>query len=234
MSKQGKITVKHYLNTNLKPYIIDNEKYYKIYVLIRANTQNTKVKSEISNNEYTENEFNNLISDKSSEINKYIKIETEIINNIVTKIHTDNKRFTSKLYTEYSKKYKITIGELIMEINYEKSKKEKYKSFEQLYEELIKEDSKTDEQKKQEILNSKYVSIGSNYIQITNDLINIYENILPINYELNDLFVIQWQMYNIKTQFENYLKKIKNLDIRKYSHEYTENLSTHINRYINT
>ena len=59
----GKITVKHYLNTNLKPYIIDGEKYYKIYVLIRADTQNTKIKSDVSSNEYTETEFEKLINE---------------------------------------------------------------------------------------------------------------------------------------------------------------------------
>ena len=41
----NKITVKHYLNTNLKPYVINGDKYYSIYALVTSHRQNTKVKS---------------------------------------------------------------------------------------------------------------------------------------------------------------------------------------------
>ena len=41
----GKITVKHFLNTNLKPYVINKQNYYSIYVFVTANRKTTKLKS---------------------------------------------------------------------------------------------------------------------------------------------------------------------------------------------
>ena len=72
MMKPRKITVKHYLNKNLKPDLIDGLQYYSIYVLIIVNRTNTKTKSIISekfssiesaNNRYgieLENELKNI------------------------------------------------------------------------------------------------------------------------------------------------------------------------------
>lgn len=112
----GKITVKHYLNTNLKPYIIGGESYYKIYVLIRADTQNTKIKSDVSANEYTEKEFYELIADTTGELGKAIKEETKIIKFIVELIKKNGQTFTSLTYSEYSKKYKCPFWKWFKEL----------------------------------------------------------------------------------------------------------------------
>lgn len=62
----GKITVKHYLNTNLKPYIIRSENYYSMYVMVVVNRKNTKVKSISFEELYTENDFEEIQSDSDS------------------------------------------------------------------------------------------------------------------------------------------------------------------------
>lgn len=58
----GKITVKHYLNTNLKPYIIRGENYYSMYVMVVVNRKNTKVKSISFEELYTERDFEDIQS----------------------------------------------------------------------------------------------------------------------------------------------------------------------------
>lgn len=61
--KEKKVTVKHYLNTNLKPTIIKGEKYYPIYILIYGASKSTKVKSLQFTEEFTETMFLEIEND---------------------------------------------------------------------------------------------------------------------------------------------------------------------------
>jgi len=57
----GKITVIHFLNKNLKPKIINNEKHYPVYLQITRNRKNHQFKS-TSEQLLTEKEFKNYIN----------------------------------------------------------------------------------------------------------------------------------------------------------------------------
>ncbi len=91
----SKITVKHYLNTNLKPYIINGEKYYSIYVLVTANRQNTKVKSRAFNEYYSEKDFAEIVSID----NDLIVSETETIINIAELLILETESFDTTLFS---------------------------------------------------------------------------------------------------------------------------------------
>lgn len=94
----GKITVKHYLNTNLKPYLINGEQYFSIYALVTANRQNTKVKSKVFNEYYTENDFNELLNPKNKEDLKLIQDEERAIINITSLIFNVTDVFDTSLF----------------------------------------------------------------------------------------------------------------------------------------
>ncbi|TDE01525.1 hypothetical protein [Flavobacterium sandaracinum] len=103
MSKTSKITVKHFLNTNLKPYLINGVKHYSIYLLLVAFRQNTKVKSITFNEYYSEENFNEIFNstddfDKDL-INNEINAIT-LISEIVTK---ELKEFDTAFITAYFK-----------------------------------------------------------------------------------------------------------------------------------
>lgn len=95
----GKITVKHYLNTNLKPYIIDGEKYYKLYFLMRYNNKNTKMKS-LLNEEMTEEEYSRRISESSDILNIRIKNEISFIEKIIAIAEKTKLAFDMKLFMD--------------------------------------------------------------------------------------------------------------------------------------
>lgn len=94
----GKITVKHYLNTNLKPYLINGEQYFSIYALVTANRQNTKVKSKVFNEYYTDNDFKEITNHKSNEDFKLIVQEEKTIINIVNMIISSIGGFDTSLF----------------------------------------------------------------------------------------------------------------------------------------
>lgn len=171
----GKITVRHYLNMNLKPYVIDGENYYKVYVLIRANTQNTKIKSDISSSEYTESEFKSLVSNKKSELSEAIKIETELIEFIVNKIISDKKIFTSALYGEYSNRFKTPIGKFILTHN--------------SYHDRLFSSRK-----------ERYLEVEYDYFEIIKNNIWQIKGILSNNLDIGDLYVAQWFIGDYKQQ----------------------------------
>lgn len=81
----GKITIKHFLNTNLKPYVINKQNYYSIYVLITANRKTTKIKSLIFDEYYTENDFEDIFNSEENEDKNLIKNEISAIE-IITEI----------------------------------------------------------------------------------------------------------------------------------------------------
>jgi hypothetical protein len=98
----GKITVKHYLNTNLKPYIMGGELYYKVYFLLRYQNQNTKIKS-LVNLEITEIEYSEIISDESNLMNIRLKNEIAFIENIIRTIERENIIFDFKVFNDFLK-----------------------------------------------------------------------------------------------------------------------------------
>lgn len=102
----GKITAKHFLNTNLKPYVISGTKHYSIYILLVANRQNTKVKSINFDEYYSEETFNEiinsnniedkeLISNEISTIIRITEITLEILNTFDTAFITSYFKFCS-------------------------------------------------------------------------------------------------------------------------------------------
>lgn len=110
----GKITVKHYLNTNLKPYIVGEDKYYKIYLLIRTNNKNTKLKSVISDDEFTQEEYDEIIKDEDNIINKFIQIETNVYTKIIEQIEIDRKEFDIQILNTYILNYgQLLVGKLV-------------------------------------------------------------------------------------------------------------------------
>jgi hypothetical protein len=96
----GKITVKHYLNTNLKPYLIDGEKYYKVYFLLRYQSKNTKLKS-LVDVEVTENDYSDILKDEANLINARIKNEVIFVQNIIKSIEKSIFVFDFKVFGNY-------------------------------------------------------------------------------------------------------------------------------------
>lgn len=110
----GKITIKHYLNTNLKPYVVDGDKYYKIYVLIRAENKNTKLKSCVSDDEFTESEYDEYTKDPNTKLFKYIGIESEVYTKIIERMGDDKKEFSIQTLTTYLQNYgQLLIAKLV-------------------------------------------------------------------------------------------------------------------------
>lgn len=95
----GKITVKHYLNTNLKSYKINGEDYYSVYILVTANRQNTKVKSIKFNELYTENNYNELIQENNPNLDLEISSITNISNIMIDILGEFDTSFFTILYT---------------------------------------------------------------------------------------------------------------------------------------
>jgi len=104
----GKITIKHFLNTNLKPYVINKLNYYSIYLLITANRKTTKLKSLVFNEYYTEKDFEeifyseniedkNLIKNEISAINIISEISIEVLNEFNTAFVTAFINFSNTI-----------------------------------------------------------------------------------------------------------------------------------------
>lgn len=99
----GKITAKHFLNTNLKPYIINGTKHFSIYILLVANRQNTKVKSIKFDEYYSEDFFNDIINSTDIEDIKLIANEISTITRITEIILDELKNFDTAFITAYFK-----------------------------------------------------------------------------------------------------------------------------------
>lgn len=97
----GKISIKHFLNTNLKPYIINKQNYYSIYVLITAQRKTTKVKSITFNEYYTESDFNDIFSSESNDDKIMIENETHAINIISELVINELQEFDTNFLTAF-------------------------------------------------------------------------------------------------------------------------------------
>ncbi|MFB9121562.1 hypothetical protein ACFFUE_10240 [Bergeyella porcorum] len=97
----SKITIKHFLNTNLKPYVINKQNYYTIYVLITAKRRTTKLKSLMFDEYYTENDFEEIFNSENSEDIKMIENEISSINIISEIIISELQDFDTAFLTAF-------------------------------------------------------------------------------------------------------------------------------------
>lgn len=97
--KQGKITVRHYLNTNLKPYKIDEDKLYKVYFLMRYKNKNTRTKSLIDE-ELTEKDYNLRINDPNDILSIRINNEKKLVERVIGITDKMNLPFEIKLFRD--------------------------------------------------------------------------------------------------------------------------------------
>lgn len=97
----SKITVKHYLNTNSKPYVINGESYYSIYILLTAKRQNTKFKSIAFNELYNEKDFEDIINSNSNDDINLINEEISVLTNISNLIIEELGDFDTHFVTAY-------------------------------------------------------------------------------------------------------------------------------------
>lgn len=95
----GKITAKHYLNTNLKPYETRKGVYlYSLYVQVTANRRNTKVKSTLLSGYYSEQEFEEIIDPTNKEDALSLRLESSMIENTLHFLIEEAGIFDPKLF----------------------------------------------------------------------------------------------------------------------------------------
>lgn len=89
----GKITIKHYLNKNLKPYKIKDEKYYMVHILITVNRKTTRVRSKAFEEICTENDFEEIerteqagLYEESKTIETLIQTQLDMFNEFDTSL----------------------------------------------------------------------------------------------------------------------------------------------------
>lgn len=97
----GKITIKHFLNTNLKPYIINKQNYYSVYLLITAQRKTTKVKSLVFDEYYSESDFESIFNSNDSSDKNMIDNEINSVNIISELIINELKEFDTNFLTAY-------------------------------------------------------------------------------------------------------------------------------------
>lgn len=81
MGKQSKITIAYFLNDNLKPYKINGENYYPIYLQITAKRKTTKIRSLMFEEYYTEDDYNDIMQSEDAEDVEMRENEISAINN---------------------------------------------------------------------------------------------------------------------------------------------------------
>lgn len=114
----GKITVKHYLNTNLKPYIVRGESYYSIYIMIVVNRKNTKVKSITFEELYTEKDFEEILNEDNDLLRQEIIAIENLCLLIQDTIGIFDTSFFSAYYTSMHDLFVDTIDYELANINF--------------------------------------------------------------------------------------------------------------------
>jgi len=110
----GKITVKHYLNVNLKPYIVKGENYYSMYIMVIVNRKSTKVKSISFEELYTEKDFEDI----QNEDNDLLNQENTVIENICGLIQEVFRGFDVTMFSSY---YSLMKEMFIDDVDFEES-----------------------------------------------------------------------------------------------------------------
>ncbi len=124
----AKITAKHFLNTNLKPYLINKEKHYSVYISLVAYRKNTKVKSIVLDEYYNENTFNeiinssdeydiNLIENEINTISLITEISVEVLKEFDTAFITSYFKFSSLINIDSSIEYDKYLKDKSSKIN---------------------------------------------------------------------------------------------------------------------
>ena len=211
----AKITVTHYLNINLKPYIVNGEKKYNVYVLVRANNQNTKLKSMSSVDEYSEAEYESLLNDPESELSKNVNIETDLFELVVAHIYKDKKTFTPKLFNEYLERYLKPMLKVVERIDIDLGQPVQVVG-------ALKTEAFYDAMK---VYINKKRSIDF-LERLIADGLSSFKCLFPKNYEIEDFFVGQWLLKDIRKQFDKKVNSLIQIE--------TDNTSTEIKDYIAT
>lgn len=97
----GKITIKHFLNTNLKPYVINKENYYSIYLMITGQRKTTKVKSLLFDEYYSESDFENIFNSNNFGDKTLIENEINSVKIICELVTTELKEFDTNFLTAF-------------------------------------------------------------------------------------------------------------------------------------
>lgn len=117
MNKKRKITVKHYLNTNLKPKKENGKDTYPVYVQIIHKSTNFKIKSEngfinyLSIEELEEEKFVNFLKDELIRIENCVKLISENNPKLLTSkdIHRLSKPLGDLINSNFGKLINVEI-----------------------------------------------------------------------------------------------------------------------------
>lgn len=97
----GKITVKHFLNTNLKAYTVRGVEYYTVYLLITVNRKSTQVKSHSFAEMHSEADFNKYLK-KGHENYIHFELEEQRVQKLIeTQIFVFGDEFDTLLFSAF-------------------------------------------------------------------------------------------------------------------------------------
>ncbi len=99
--KTYKVTIKHFLNTNLKPFIMAGLNYYPIYVMVTARRKTTKIRSLTFNEYYTEEMFDEIMTSTDDEDKQMINDEVTAIERIARLIMNETGEFETSFFYSY-------------------------------------------------------------------------------------------------------------------------------------
>ncbi len=99
--KDYTVSIKHYLNTNVKPSVIGGENYYPIFVLITAKRKTTKFKSLVFTELYTEQMYNDIMTSTDKEDKESIKNELTAIEQIARLTINELNEFNPLFFSAY-------------------------------------------------------------------------------------------------------------------------------------
>ncbi|MBT0526007.1 hypothetical protein [Riemerella anatipestifer] len=97
----SKITIQHYLNTNLKAYLINGKKYYPIYLQVTAKRKTTKIRSLIFEEYYTEQDFEDIFSFNDENDKILVNNEIAVFENVAKLIIEALGDFDTTFYVKY-------------------------------------------------------------------------------------------------------------------------------------
>lgn len=103
VTMESKITIKHFLNTNLKPYVMNGENYYPIYLLVTAKRRTTKLKSLEFSELYKESDFKDIFNSTNKEDIQKVNNEIVSLENIARLIIGAIDDFNTIFFTAYVK-----------------------------------------------------------------------------------------------------------------------------------
>ncbi len=92
------VSVKHYLNTTLKPSVVDGKLYYPVYLMINAKRKTSRIKSLVFLNNYTVEQF----KEKNECIKEKIVFEIGIIERILRLTVRELKEYNTTFFNAYT------------------------------------------------------------------------------------------------------------------------------------